>query len=373
MSSKKSLSPTFQYPMSYPLNRANAKKFIAASAPDARDAVRKFIKATTHISFETFISYVNKNLGEVVKLVPDGRPIFLNVGWYFKSNYWLSLYMRDLTHRKYNIQVHFIDGIDDPELQDNDVILLVDDCIYSGNQMADTIHSFGKTSYKLNIILFVPFISDTGANQVIQAKKTNKNMQYCTFTIAKYVYKIQPLSTYMSINEMMKILKYYKYNIYYDMKSDADLRNKAEYELSKYPIYFDHKLADFQSSFPFIYSGVVPNEFNSNIFEQILDLTYKTRTHSTNEKLSQLHKQYLLYPLISNCDYINKGEYTQSSCPPAPYKEKYNEFISIIKMLRRRRSSIRQLSSHRPRKSRTVSRSTSSLLKSSISQNQRSI
>ena len=66
---------SFRYPMSYPLNNDNVNKFIEATADDAKDVVRKFINATTHISFEKFLSYINSNLADVINKTntPMGR------------------------------------------------------------------------------------------------------------------------------------------------------------------------------------------------------------------------------------------------------------------------------------------------------------
>jgi hypothetical protein len=72
------------------------------------------------------------------------------------------------------------------------------------------------------------------------------------------MYTIKPLSTYMSVDEFDTIWKYY------------GITDVAE-EMKRYPIYFDHKVADRFSSFPIIYGGVVPNE------------TYRTITDKINE------------------------------------------------------------------------------------------
>jgi hypothetical protein len=323
-------SPTFRYPMSYPINMENAKKFIEASAPDARSAVQKVIKATTHISFEKFIAYINSNLAEVVKFAAKNRPLFAyiditNDEYINKSNYWIYLYVKQLAKKKYNKDVEFVKSINDKIIQDEDVILLIDDCAYSGSQIAETI-SVMKNTYKkrVHIVLFVSFLSNYAVNIIKMTKSKNTSIANCSFTLPKYVYIVKPLGDYMTAHEFVPILKYY---LSFYMRFDAEkqlriLTEAAIQDMQKYPIYFDHKLADFVSSFPLFYSGFVPNDANVNII------------NSKND----LQKQYIMYPLISNCEYIKNPEYDISTCPPPPYKDGYADFIKLIRERLRGRS-----------------------------------
>lgn len=379
-------SSKFRYPMSYPLNRANVKKFIAASAPDARDVVRKFIKATTHISFETFISYINKNLAEVVKLVSDGRPIFVYIdprhpNNIYKSNYWIYLYIKELAKTKYNINIVFVCDLDNTSLCNYDVIMLVDDCIYSGNQMANTVERLTNYSYKaFNIILFVSFISEEGLNLILEYKNNNDNLITSALILPKNKYIIKPLSSFMTLDEMMKLEKYY---ITPYPADEATIRIFSKIALKKYPIYFDHKLADHISTFPHIYVGVVPKDDHySNTLSLKLQIIDKAAKLQIMEKYGEINtekyrKQFeehmklqgkyeeefnkiMFVPLIINCEFDKRMAIDGSLCPPPPYKQKYDEFISIIKKVKQDRN----LRSTRSLPSMRNIRSTSSNIKS---------
>lgn len=303
------MSREFKYPLSYPLNRANVRKFINASAHDAQAAIRKFIKATIHISFETFIAYINSNLEDIVKDVPPNRPLFAYIKNYtdyeHKSNYWLYMYIKRQAKAKYNMNMHFVNDIDDSRIKYfNDVILLIDDCIYSGMQLAEAVGSL-KSSYhkQIRVVLFVSFMSEDGLQTISEAFTSNPFIRNCTLVLPKHTYKIRPLSDYMTRNEFASIIKYYNMHPY-----------MTENELQKYPIYFDHKLADNVSTFPVIYSGLVPNKKNKDIL-----------TNGLNEGFE-------MYPLLSNCEHIKVPEFEESTCPSPPYKAEHLTFIrSLLK------------------------------------------
>jgi hypothetical protein len=317
--------------MSYPLNRANVKEFIAASAPDARDAARKFIKATTHISFETFIRYVNKNLREVVKLVPDSRPMFVYIDTGFveyktKSSYWLYLYVKKIVKTLYDIKVEFVDMDNFYILQDNDILLILDDCAYSGSQISGTVAELDANDKMLNIIVFIPFISNASIKVINDAIKGNESLQKCKFSYLKYAYKIKPLSDYMTAAELSTILKY-------------DISNpRAAVEIKKYPIYFDHKLADDVSTFTTIYNGFVPNDWNLQIMASIEE-RYKLlqqpglkNAKNIRKEIAELRKQYQYISLFSDSE--------DKILPMPPYKEKFSEKIKpmLDKLVTRRLS-----------------------------------
>jgi hypothetical protein len=297
MSSPK--SPTFTYPMSYPLNRQNVKKFIAASAPDARDAVRKFIKATTHISFETFIRYVNKNLRDVVKLVPPGRPMFVYINEFHKekSSYWLYLYVKKMAKTQFNIDMKMIDNYNNNSLQHNDILLILDDCAYSGGQISTILAELDTNDKQLHIIIFVPFISDAAIELIRDIATHNSDVVKCKISFLKNAYKIKPLRDYMNVSEFYTILKYYITS------------TRAAEEIQKYPIYFDHKLADHVSSFPYLYNGNVPSERNletailiNNKYKRIAWLHSKGlfNVKYLRQEIAALENQYQSFPLFSD-------------------------------------------------------------------------
>jgi hypothetical protein len=329
---------SLQYPLSHPLNKVNVKKFIAASAPDARDAVRKFIKHTTHITFEQFIGYINHNLEVVIKDLPEDRPIYIYIDNNYveykqKSNYWLYLYINQLAQEKYHKTVHVLTHLDKRVLKDNDIILLIDDCIYSGRQMAECIYAIDHPPQKrLHFKLFVPFLSQNGVDYVFKSFDMNDNLYDCTFSLSDHVFYITPLSQYLDEDEYMSILQYYHDYEHKQFRLETDI----EEQLNRFPIYFDHKLADHMSSFPEIYGGLVPNEHNLKNTKEIDNLIRQSRgqpkTEEWKQRMTALKKNFELIPLITHCEHIDVPEFDESSCPVPPYKkELFNEFISLVK------------------------------------------
>jgi len=324
----------FKIPMSYPLNRENVKKFIAASAPDARDTVRKFMKAIKHVSFETFIHNINRNLKEVIKDVPSDRPLFVLIDidnhddYMYKSNYWIFLYIQEMTKKLYKIDTQYVNTIDDTKIQTYDVILLVDDCIYTGTQMSTTIDTMKNTFKKnLTIILFASYMSKSGLDLIIESKKENKELNTCLFDVNKYVHYIDNLQKYVSSPYMKDVLYYYRpqYEKYDRIQRHRMLLQDAAKELQKYPIYFDHKAADHISTFPLMYSGLVPNENNRNLMAQI--------------GVAEAEKKYDIFPLIKNCEHITKRSIGFIfNCPKPPYKKGYSKFIDILRKFKTHKS-----------------------------------
>jgi hypothetical protein len=329
-----------QYPLSSPLNKGNVKKFIAASASDARDAVRKFIKSTTHISFETFIAYINHNLVDVIQQIQEDRPIFVYINnsspdYRERSYIWLSLYINELAKEKYDKTVHILTHLDKRNLKDDDIVLLVDDCIYSGMQMSSTITSINNPRQKrLHFILFVPFLSYDGCDNVIESFDMNPELNDCTISLSDHVFYIAPLSHYMSEDEYMSILRYY-----HDYEGKPfRLSTDAEDNLKKFPIYFDHKVADYVSSFPEIYGGLVPNEHNLQNIKEIDALIKegrqnlgKPKTEEWKQHMTMLQNNFQIHPLITHCEHLAIPEFKKSSCPVPPYKKQlFDEFIQLV-------------------------------------------
>jgi hypothetical protein len=84
---------------------------------------------------------------------------------------------------------------------------------------------------------------------------------------------------------------------------------RAAEEIQKYPIYFDHKLADHVSSFPYLYNGNVPSERNletailiNNKYKRIAWLHSRGlfNVKYLREEIAALENQYQSFPLFSD-------------------------------------------------------------------------
>ena len=296
--------------LNYKINQENKELFLAHTAEEVRLIIKFILDITIHVSYETFVKKIKENL---IKLLKEHYKtnntifVFLNRFEYeYKSNYWMYKY---ILYFLKNIQedVKIIFTLEEEEINDNDIILLIDDCIYSGEQMSSTIEKitdYYKKIKKVKLILFVPYISKKGIRWIKDSYTKNTFLKECKFIISDNEI-IEPLTYYLSRDDISKLFKYYDdINIY------------------RYAIYFDHKLADSVSTFPIIYNGIVPNEKNLNLLEkEELDIT-----------------KYDYFPLITNCEnkdmppnFLFSHYITNNNCPYSPYKKDYNKNLEKIK------------------------------------------
>ena len=319
-------------PLNYPINKANKKKMLELAAPDAKIPLQKFFDSITYISHQKFKQSLKNKLTEIINIrnkTSNSRPIFVYIdtnryeNYRNKSNYWIYTYLKYfLENRK--ILVELVFTLDSPNIQDNDIILLLDDCIYSGEQMSEAIFAMNnKTMKRLIIVLFVPFMSAKGKKAVENAAQSNRQLQTCQFIISQFT-ELQPLSRVLSEQEGDALFKYYH-------------RNSAE--LQKYNIYFDHKVGDYMSSFPQIFSGLVPNVYNANLQQTLRQILYEYFGADKNMILENIKKQFQLFPLLQNCEYIQEPDFQTSSCPYPPYKEDYHQFLQRKKNVLRKYNS----------------------------------
>jgi hypothetical protein len=316
-------------PLSYPINEANKKKMLEFAAPDAKIPLQKFFLSITYISHQKFKQILKNKITEIINIrknTSNSRPIFVYIdtnryeNYRNKSNYWIYTYLKYFLENK-NISVKLIFTLDSNKIQDNDIILLLDDCIYSGEQMSNAIFAMrNKTMKRLNIVLFVPFMSARGKKTVEYAAQRNRQLQTCQFIISQFT-EIQPLSRFLSEMEGNALFKYY---------------NRNSTELQKYNIYFDHKVGDYMSSFPQIFSGLVPNAHNANLEQNLKYILYQYSGSDMNMIADNIKKQFQLFPLLQNCEYIQEPDFHTSSCPYPPYKEDYHQFLQRKKNVLRK-------------------------------------
>jgi hypothetical protein len=317
------------YPLSsYKIKKDNIKLFIEASDPDMRPIVRKVIASTTHISFEKFISLLYKNLKHFIDNNKDNhRPMFFYIDnvfreYIYKSAYWLYELIKQYIH-KYNpyLEMMYINSLDTVELQDDDNIFVIDDCIYSGKQLSSTVEDMINVQEKqLNIWIFVPFISHEGLELITLNFKKNPTLKTSNMILPHFVKYINPLSYFMTEQELHQ-LSYY-YGIYKDV----------------YPIYFDHKLADSISTLTAFYSGFAPSEKNKQLFAERRKLITKKMQAITNVQkqqvsveLKNIEIRFDVFPLIGQCHNMQRNfDFMSPQCPMPPYKKDYKSFIKDL-------------------------------------------
>jgi hypothetical protein len=311
------LKKTFnKYPLDHSLNPNKIEKFIKLADPGVKDICSKIIKNTNHISFENFLIRLNICINELLNFVDIFKPIYIIIDienyndYKFKSSFWIFEYVKQYINFKSSMErkIILINNIDNKILKDNDTIIFIDDCIYSGTQMADTIYFMNnKRKLKLFFYILVPFISNNGKQKVIYSFNLKSNRRdYCKIIFSKKSFRPKSLNEVLDTKEISIIEKYY---------------SKFQYLSDKYLIYFDHKLADTISTLTLFYMGIVPNQKNLNVLKQINIKDYS-------------HYLYLLdiVPIINKCNkYKFKIDFYSPKCPAPPYKKNFNKFINLYK------------------------------------------
>mgnify|MGYP003327761952 CR=1 FL=1 len=141
--------------------------------------------------------------------------------------------------------------ISNEKLENDDIILLIDDCIYSGTQMSNSITFnsmvFTENKLKLNICVLVPFITEMGKLTIERGMRLNTTLDECSFKIFHNKLIKETTNSILTTDEIIQMDNFY---------------NKYETFNNRYLIYFDHKLADIVSTITAFYSGIVPNAKN---------------------------------------------------------------------------------------------------------------
>jgi hypothetical protein len=261
-------------PVSHKLNKKNINKFIERTDDDIQHIVKQILRVTEHISYEYFITLLNKNIEYSLTYVKRNVMYLYIVNY---DNYWMIEYIQLFMSKKYPyIFVKILENKKDyNRLNDDEFIFLVDDCIYSGTSVCDSMKDI-LTIKNSNIMLIISFMTEEGEEAIISSfKKYSKGE---TLMISKYIHYVYPLTNYISINQLAKV--YYFYDIFL-VKND----------LLIYPIYFDHSIAGTDKTFTELYSGIVPNMHNKVIIER----------YGKNNDVNIL-KDLEIYPLIKNCE-----------------------------------------------------------------------
>jgi hypothetical protein len=294
--------------LSHPLNKNNCKKFIKGSDITVRKIVKKLIDNTNYISYielkRNLSIIINNLIIYILENKKDEVYIFQNKKNKNKSNYWISLYLIDKLI-EHNIKYIIIDNTYFNNKED-DIIIFIDDCIYSGEQMSSLIKNF--TLYKKNkfsnICLVVPYISSIGKSLLLKYK------------LFYYKELNENTSTILTDEEIEKIEEFYP--------DEDEILNNFK---NKYLIYFDHKLADGISTIPLFYSGVMPTFYNKIILEKL-----KTESNSDKRLILENKLKSHMIPLITNCEHIRNLDIADPECPKPPYKLKYSSFIKKYKL-----------------------------------------
>lgn len=329
------------YPLNHSFNKKAINKFIQASDSQVKEISKKIIQYTDYISFEEFLLRINITIYDLLSTyitINNKKPILIYLGSkdemsniVKKSNYWIYNYIKQFIKYYTNdlIKVKLIYSLHNDYINNNDIIVLIDDCIYSGQQMGLTIESLNNINHKiLNFFMLVPFITDKGIAKINDFFKSNPSLDTSNLIFSKYLYNPITLDSILTPSEI-SIFKFYYSNF---------LNNFENKSL----IYFDHKLADIDSTITPFYLGIVPSNDNYLIIiEHFKNIKTIKTNHTINfQKQIELIKSYKkklyedlnIIPIINKCShYINDIDFMNPKCPAPPYKDFFKEFLKLKK------------------------------------------
>ncbi len=217
--------------MLYPCCKKHKLTSINIHDDKIKPIVKKIIENTFYISFEYFYSFLIKNFKEIIKDKNDFSYIYVYISNNNSIKYWIKELLENfIKHQCYNhISIKVISSLQMKTLNTNDIILIVNDCCMEEKEEEITIIKEMNNEYlvKLNIYLFIPFISFSSLSKVINEFNNNKTLfNYTSFHLCPYIsFLNKTINFYLKKKEIYDLEYYYKnkYNF-----NDINL------------IYFDH-------------------------------------------------------------------------------------------------------------------------------------
>lgn len=246
-----------------------------------------------------------------------------------KSQIWmlqhLYLYMKNKKIK--DIEIYPNLNLDE-KMDDNSFVLVLDDASYTGLQLMGYITSTFRNVQETNInyYILVPFISEQAIENITEGgfnhryvamiglcktpKKPRNNKH--KYIISKNLQIIKTLDHYLRKEQIVNLFKWYFKEDYLNGNFDKIYNTYCK----RYPIYFDHKLADRVSSLPYLYSGILPVLGNHLISFQ------KYYVNDDDDDYYDLEEYKYYHNFIENCDNKNKVVPLNPLCPYPPYKNR---------------------------------------------------
>jgi hypothetical protein len=285
--------------MEYNINNNLKNEWLAKCDISIKDIAEEFLNITQYISNDIFDDYLAKSLKEMLEYFDNIKNIYIQ---FFipenslnKSNYWvikkLVKLINDNDNGKYIISINS----DIKSFNNNFPIIIADDASYSGSQICSYIEDYiDSKNYKL--FLLIPFISKIAIERI---RSYDNNIKF----IENNRYELKPLTDLMENEKIKRLFSYY-----------------GNSNITQYPIYFNHKVADSYSSFPLIYSyGIMPNQKNKEIISYC-----KIKLIPLKNRFDELEKIIFL----NNCDNAinnsNNYDINNPIYPIPPYKNNNN-------------------------------------------------
>jgi hypothetical protein len=211
--------------------------------PQERTFARVIIENTRYISFQEM---KNKLMHVVNQLNLRQFNVLFDTTSKIGSEHWLTLLVWDV------IRDRCVKVINDFEDIDNDLpIILIDDCIYSGNHTSDLLDGLVYNSarelnkeLKNQFVIIVPYSSIHGPKD-IRANAEGFGGNIGAILVGEYI------KSFMSIEPITTCMKKDPDGCFEYMNETFGVEGLA------LPLYFDHKIANEFGSFPQFYTHIL--------------------------------------------------------------------------------------------------------------------
>jgi len=270
----------------YTINDEHKLKYINGQCSEKSKEIASIILDNTkHISYTSFLTAIYNSVDKFIRLCKKDISYILIVSInetnVDKSNYWVAQLVYNYLIHKCDINIidiihniNYIKHIDKVNVQ----YIYCDDCSYTGTQLSDDLNDiiqfvkdYRSGVDKPTIVnTIVPYISEYAKEQL------------------KSVYYSEELKTFKTI-----LQEHSKAEIDINSKHLADyfLWNGSNFD-NQVAVYFDHKIADDLSTFPFIYmTGMIATDKYPN----------STIYYCKNTKYNKLTE----YPIPHKIPFIN--------------------------------------------------------------------
>jgi len=287
--------------MNYNFNENLKNEWLAKCDNSIKDIAEEFLNITQYISNDIFDDYLLRSLDEMLDYYDTNKitalQFYIPENSFNKSNYWVIIKLVEFLSKneKYVITISH----DLNNFNPNVPIIIADDASYSGSQITSYIEDNINVDKYDKLFILIPFISKIAIEKISSYFNDKNNIRF----IEKNRYLLKPLTELMENEKIKRLFSYY-----------------GNSNITQYPIYFNHKIADSYSSFPLIYSyGVMPNQKNKEIISYC-----KMHFIPLKNRFDELEKIIFL----NNCDNAinnsNNYDINNPIYPIPPYKNNNN-------------------------------------------------
>lgn len=208
-----------------------------------RELIRLILKNTKYIDFETLY----KQLLESVQILKTQRfilyfPLHEKIG---SENWLTALVWNEIKDNCIGILTNLTDVVDIQY-----PIVIIDDCVYTGCNVAGIIDEYTYNVQKSSFIVVTPYMTTSGQQTIMSLQQS---VTFAPHIIIDSFYQIPEIYDLLMTKDLLIDTSKLHDFMYSSLGSET---------VSMVPIYFDHKVANEFSSFPQIYlkgwTGQVP-------------------------------------------------------------------------------------------------------------------